>query len=138
MIFPAVLNDKLGNLLTRTTRRDKIIAKGDEPMATKYPILLVHGLMLKDGRTFKAFGRIERFLRARGETVFTSDADGVGSIENNALQLSRQIKRILRKTGASKVNQQNRIKLMLANAKAPEESHKEVNPEVYIGKNVSM
>lgn len=73
-------------------------------MATKYPILLVHGLMLKDGRTFKAFGRIERFLRARGETVFTSDADGVGSIENNALQLSRQIKRILRKTGASKVN----------------------------------
>jgi len=40
--------------------------------------------------------------------------------------------------GASKVNQQNRIKLMLANAKAPEESHKEVNPEVYVGKNVSM
>ena len=40
--------------------------------------------------------------------------------------------------GASKVNQQNRIKLMLANAKAPEVSHKEVNPEVYTGKNVSM
>lgn len=40
--------------------------------------------------------------------------------------------------GASKVNQQNRIKLMLANAKAPEESHKEVNPEVYVGKNVNM
>lgn len=40
--------------------------------------------------------------------------------------------------GASKVNQQNRIKLMLANAKAPEEEPKAINPEIYVGKNVNM
>ena len=73
-------------------------------MSTKYPIILVHGLMLKDYRFFKAFGRIESFLCSRGYRVYTSDADGVGSIENNALQLKRQIKRIMRKTGAKKVN----------------------------------
>lgn len=73
-------------------------------MSTRYPIILVHGLMLKDYRFFKAFGNIERFLRSRGYTVYTSDADGVGSIENNALQLRRQIFRILRKTGSKKVN----------------------------------
>lgn len=73
-------------------------------MSTKYPIILVHGLMLKDYRSFKAFGRIEQFLRSRGYRVCTSKTDGVGSIESNALQLKRQIKRILRSTGAEKVN----------------------------------
>lgn len=73
-------------------------------MSTKYPIILVHGLMLKDYRFFKAFGNIEHFLRSRGYKVYTSDADGVGSIENNAAQLRRQIFRIMQKTGATKVN----------------------------------
>ena len=40
--------------------------------------------------------------------------------------------------GASKVNQQNRIKLMLANAKAPEVEPKEINPKIYVGKNVNI
>jgi triacylglycerol lipase len=73
-------------------------------MSTKYPIILVHGLMIKDYRFFKAFGNIESFLRSRGYRVYTSDADGVGSIESNALQLRRQIFRIMRQTGAKKVN----------------------------------
>lgn len=73
-------------------------------MSTQYPIILVHGMMLKDYRFFKAFGSIERFLRSNGYVVCTSDADGVGSIENNARQLKCQIKRILRRTGAKKVN----------------------------------
>lgn len=73
-------------------------------MSTKYPIVLVHGLMLKDYRSFKAFGRIEQFLRSCGYRVCTSNTDGVGSIESNALQLKCQIKTILRKTGAEKVN----------------------------------
>lgn len=40
--------------------------------------------------------------------------------------------------GASKVNQQNRIKLMLANAKTPEETEKEINPEIYTGITAQM
>ena len=73
-------------------------------MSTKYPILLVHGLMLKDFRSFKAFGRIEGFLQGRGYSVYTCSTDGVGTIENNALQLKKQILSILRKTGAQKIN----------------------------------
>jgi triacylglycerol lipase len=73
-------------------------------MSTKYPIILVHGLMLKDYKSFRAFGHIERFLRSKGYSVYTSDADGVGSIENNALQLKRQILKIIRESGAKKVN----------------------------------
>ena len=53
-------------------------------MASKYPIILVHGVMLKDFWKFKAFGRIEHVLKEDGHLVFTSTHDGLGSIENNA------------------------------------------------------
>lgn len=73
-------------------------------MSTKYPILLVHGVALKDIRFFKAFGKIEKVLTDNGYTVATSRTDGFGSIENNAAQLKEQIEDILASTGAEKIN----------------------------------
>ena len=35
-------------------------------MKTKYPIILAHGIILKDFKYFKAFGKIEKILRAEG------------------------------------------------------------------------
>ena len=51
-------------------------------MSTKYPLLLVHGIVLKDVHFFKAFGKIESILTQHGYTVSTSRTDGFGSIEN--------------------------------------------------------
>ena len=73
-------------------------------MATKYPIVLAHGIILKDIKFFKAFGRIERVLREKGNTVYTSTQDGVGKIQTNAKQLKEQIEEILRLEKAEKVN----------------------------------
>ena len=73
-------------------------------MATKYPIVLAHGIILKDGKLFKAFGRIEKVLRESGHSVQTSTTDGVGAIETNAEQLKKQIERILETQHAEKVN----------------------------------
>lgn len=88
-------------------------------MPTKYPIILAHGIVLRDVRilrrtkkkkgprgfnVFKAFGQIETDLRAAGYTVCTAKSDGLGTIENNATQLKRQILHVLRVTGAEKVN----------------------------------
>ena len=73
-------------------------------MSTKYPLLLVHGIVLKDVHFFKAFGKIESILTQHGYTVSTSRTDGFGSIENNAAQLKEHIEEILRKTGAEKIN----------------------------------
>lgn len=70
----------------------------------KYPIILVHGIMLKDLWHFKAFGKIEGVLRAEGHSVYTANHDGLGSIENNAEQLRQYINSVLSKTGAEKVN----------------------------------
>ncbi len=71
---------------------------------TKYPIILVHGILLKDKKYFKAFGKIEKVLKDAGYHVYTSQTDGFGSIETNAEQLKKQIIEILKKEKTNKIN----------------------------------
>lgn len=73
-------------------------------MTTKYPIILVHGIALKDLEFFRAFGGIEKVLRGEGYIVYTSTQDGFGTIENNAVQLKKQVQKIMEKHGVEKVN----------------------------------
>jgi len=73
-------------------------------MQTKYPIILAHGIMIKDYRFFKAFGRIEKVLRNAGYSVYSSRTDGFGTVENNAEQLKAQIREILAKENVDKIN----------------------------------
>ena len=73
-------------------------------MKTKYPVILVHGIMMKDLGHVKAFGRIEHNLRSEGYSVYTADHDGLGTIENNAAQLKRFLEGIMEKEGVDKVN----------------------------------
>ena len=73
-------------------------------MNTRYPIVLVHGLGMKDTFFMKSWGRIDRILRIQGYTVYKSRVDGFGTVAGNAAQLKAEIEGILRETGASKVN----------------------------------
>ena len=73
-------------------------------MKTRYPILLVHGLGLRDIFFLKSWGRIDRILRIQGHTVYKSRIDAFGSVKTNAVQLKEEIDAILRETGAEKVN----------------------------------
>ena len=73
-------------------------------MKSKYPIVLVHGLMVKQYKMLKAFGRIENVLKEAGYDVYTSLHDAYGSIENNAEQIKEYITQVLADTGAEKVN----------------------------------
>ena len=73
-------------------------------MKTKYPIILVHGIALKDFKFLKSFGEIDRILRIQGYTVYKAKIDGFGSILNNGMQLKEEILKILEVEGACKVN----------------------------------
>lgn len=73
-------------------------------MKTKYPIILVHGIIVKELKHFKAFGKIEKVLMNEGYIVETSLTDGFGSINNNANQLKKQILKMLEKYNVDKVN----------------------------------
>ena len=71
---------------------------------TKYPIILVHGIALREFKHFKAFGRIESTLRDAGCEVYTANIDAFGSIETNAEQLKEIILDVLSKSGREAVN----------------------------------
>lgn len=73
-------------------------------METRYPIVLVHGIAIKDVKFFKAFGRIEKVLKKQGYSVFTAKTDGFGTIENNAGQLKDYIDKLLENEHTEKVN----------------------------------
>lgn len=73
-------------------------------MKSKYPILLVHGIFLKDTFFFKSFGKIPIVLNEDGLSVYCSTNDGVGTIESNAMQLKKQISKILQKENVDKIN----------------------------------
>lgn len=73
-------------------------------MQTRYPIMLVHGLAMKDVLFVRSFGSIDRMLRREGNHVAVSRVDGFGSIEGNAAQLKAEVCSLLQETGAEKVN----------------------------------
>lgn len=73
-------------------------------MQTKYPIVLVHGLGMRDTFFMRSFGKIDRILRIQGYQVLVSQVDAMGGIEKNAAQLKAEILRYLKETGAEKVN----------------------------------
>lgn len=71
---------------------------------TKYPIILVHGTIIKSFPFFPAFRFISDFLRAQGLHVYVTNQDGVGTIGNNAVQLKEEILQILQQENCDKVN----------------------------------
>lgn len=73
-------------------------------MKTRFPIVLVHGLGMRDSFFMKSWGRIDRILLEQGYAVFKSQVDAFGTVENNAAQLKEELLAILQKTGAEKVN----------------------------------
>ena len=73
-------------------------------MATKYPIILVHGVAAKQLRIMNAFGRIGHKLADAGYTVFVADTDGFGTVESNAHQLKSYVLGVLKVCKVKKVN----------------------------------
>ena len=73
-------------------------------MSCKYPVILVHGIALKQIGPMNAFGRIGHKLCDAGHKVYITDTDGFGTVENNAEQLKSFVERVLSETGAEKVN----------------------------------
>lgn len=72
--------------------------------ATKYPVVLVHGMITKDFRFLHAFRCIADFLRQQNITVYITNQDGVGAVSTNAQQLKDEILEILQKEHCDKVN----------------------------------
>jgi triacylglycerol lipase len=73
--------------------------------ATKYPVLLLHGVALGDSTLgFNYFGRIPNYLRSRGAKVEGGGQDAWSNASENALQIKNKIAAVKAKYNVTKVN----------------------------------
>jgi len=71
---------------------------------TKYPLLFLHGMGLQDRKHLSYWGRIPKTLEEHGAVIDYGYQDASGSIEENALQIQKQLEIILEKYQVEKVN----------------------------------
>ncbi|MCH5209251.1 MAG: alpha/beta fold hydrolase [Oscillospiraceae bacterium] len=72
--------------------------------ATKYPVLLVHGMTFRDRPYFNYWGRVPEALERMGCQIFYGHQDGCASVEENGAVIAERIREIIEQTGAEKVN----------------------------------
>ncbi|MCL2529107.1 MAG: hypothetical protein FWE41_02060 [Coriobacteriia bacterium] len=72
--------------------------------ATRYPMLLVHGAGVRDGKKNLVWGEIPEALRKHGAQVFFGEHDAWGTPIYNAVQLLERLPSILEESGSTKVN----------------------------------
>ncbi len=72
--------------------------------ATKYPILLLHGIGFRDLQYFNYWGRIPKELVRNGATIYYGHQEAWGTIENNGQVIRKKIKEVLAENNCDKVN----------------------------------
>lgn len=72
--------------------------------ATKYPILMVHGVFFRDFRYFNYWGRIPKTLETNGAKVFYGEHQSAAAVETSGREIAERILKISAETGCDKVN----------------------------------
>ncbi|WP_137652604.1 esterase/lipase family protein [Bifidobacterium moukalabense] len=78
--------------------------KADRICATKYPILLVHGVFFRDSNVLNYWGRIPDELQRNGATIHYGNHQSAASVRDSAHELTERIRRIVEETGCGKVH----------------------------------
>lgn len=91
-----------------TLENQKVITdeqrRAQQICATKYPILMVHGVFFRDFRYFNYWGRIPKALETNGAKVFYGEHQSAAAVENSGHEIADRILKIVAETGCSKVN----------------------------------
>ncbi len=72
--------------------------------ATKYPILLVHGMGFRDWKYFNYWGRIPKELIKNGAKIYYGHQEACATITTNSELIKNKILEIKAETGCEKVN----------------------------------
>ena len=80
------------------SRKDKQIC------ATKYPLLMVHGVFFRDVKLLNYWGRIPKALEANGAKIFYGSQQSADSVAGCAAELKARIDEIVEQEGCEKVN----------------------------------
>jgi len=72
--------------------------------ATKYPVLLLHGVFFRDFKYLDYWGRIPGELIKNGARIFYGEQQSAASVYSCGDEVARKIREIVKTTGAEKVN----------------------------------
>jgi triacylglycerol lipase len=78
--------------------------KDDQLCATRYPILLVHGIFFRDTTFFNYWGRIPQELERNGAVIYYGNHPSASSVADSARYLKWRILALMEETGAEKLN----------------------------------
>ncbi len=92
------INFEWNKHMTNLERKDERIC------ATKYPILMVHGVFFRDSAKFNYWGRVPKELENNGAVIFYGEHQSAASIENSAAELADRIRRIISENNCGKIN----------------------------------
>lgn len=72
--------------------------------ATKYPLVLIHGVFFRDSKKFNYWGRIPETLERNGAKIFYGNHQSAASVADSAAELMKRIQQITQEQGCEKVN----------------------------------
>lgn len=72
--------------------------------ATKYPLVLLHGIGFRDLQYFNYWGRIPKELTRNGAIVYYGHQEAWGTIEANAAAIKTTIEKVMEENHCNKVN----------------------------------
>ncbi len=78
--------------------------QADRVCATRYPILMVHGVFFRDFRYLNYWGRIPAALEANGAIIFYGNHQSAASVADSGREIADRIQQIVKETGCGKVN----------------------------------
>ena len=78
--------------------------EADRICATRYPILLVHGVFFRDFRYLNYWGRIPKELEKNGAVLYYGRQQSAASVADCGEELAARIREIVRECGCEKVN----------------------------------
>ena len=91
--------------LVAVSRRDmEAFTAEDDLCATKYPLIMVHGVGFRDLRFFNYWGRIPLILKKHGAVIYYGHQKAWATILENATIISQTIDRALAENNCDKVN----------------------------------
>lgn len=83
---------------------NRLLRAESQLCATRYPLVMLHGIGFRDLRYFNYWGRIPRELAKNGAAVYYGHQQAWGTIEDNAQIIREKIREILSENHCDKVN----------------------------------
>lgn len=105
-----IMLNKIIGICSREVKLSKIRDKrqknraSKQICATKYPIMLVHGVFFRDSKRLNYWGRIPKDLTDNGAKIYYGEHNSAASVDDSAKELEIRVDQILKETGCEKIN----------------------------------